>query len=93
MKQSPKPIRLQDAEAVAAALKQKPGSTGAQLTRTTGIPSLTRVISAMKAEYGYEFAKGWKRINRKGGGGKRKVRTYFLLKSPAKAQLELSLEG
>ena len=93
MKQSPKPIRLQDAEAVAAALMQKPWSTGVQLASSTGVPSVTRVISAMKAEYGYEFAKGWKRVNRKGGGGKRKVRTYFILKTPVKAQLEIAFEG
>jgi hypothetical protein len=93
MKRARKPIRVQDADTVATLLLAKPGSTGAQLARASGIPSVTRVITAMKDEFGYVFAKGWKKVDRKGGGGKRRVRTYFILKSPPKPQLELSLEG
>jgi hypothetical protein len=93
MKRARKPIRLQDADAVAALLLAKPGSTGAQIARATGIPSVTRVITAMKDDFGYTLAKGWKKVKRKGGGGKRRVRTYFVLQSPPKPQLELTLEG
>jgi hypothetical protein len=93
MKGVRKPTRVRDADAVAALLLQKPWLTLAEIQRTTGVLTASKVISAMILDFNYVFAKRWKKVKRKGGGGKRRVRTYFILQSPPKPQLELTLEG